>query len=78
MVKPLVATALWSSSLTLMIVWSAATDRMLLLGWAGMQALVAAVLTAWSVLERERLRMEHLADLMVTVRDGIDDVAHLR
>lgn len=78
MVKPLIATALWSSSLTLMIVWSATTERMLLLGWSILQALVAAVFTAWSVLERERLRMEHLADLMVSVRDGIDDVAHLR
>lgn len=78
MVKPVAASAMWSSSLTLMVVWSISPERTILLGWSLLHGMIGAVLTAWFVVEQERLRMEHLAELMTAARDHLDEVTRLR
>lgn len=76
--KSIVASALWSSAVTLLVVWSLSSRWLTLLGWSLLAMAGGAVMSVWVLIERERLRMEHLADLMVSTEQDMADVAHLR
>lgn len=56
------ATALGVLSVTLMVTASAASSALVLIGWALLSAMGAALVTAWQIIERHHTRiMDYLA-----------------
>lgn len=76
-VRVALASSLWVLSLALLVTQTVAGEDMFLAEWALYSALVACVFTGWILLERERVRAEHIAETAARTaleRSGLSSV----